>query len=113
MPQGGTLRLSLAENEGKGVVIRVSDSGVGIPEGAESKIFNPFFTTKERGTGLGLSIVHTVVKNHGGTISVVSNEGGGTTFVLTLPAPKGMLGCFGAVGPVPVSAGGIIEAEGA
>lgn len=113
MPQGGTLRLSLAENEGKGVVIRVSDSGVGIPEGAESKIFNPFFTTKERGTGLGLSIVHTVVKNHGGTISVVSNEGGGTTFILTLPAPKGTLGCFGAVGPVPGSAGGIIEPEGA
>jgi len=106
MPRGGILRVSLALDEGKGAVIRVSDSGVGIPEGAQSKIFNPFFTTKERGTGLGLSIVHTVVKNHGGSIGVLGNEGGGTTFILTLPAPKGTLGCFGAVGPVPMSVAG-------
>jgi signal transduction histidine kinase len=101
MPGGGTLRLSLTQRENEDVVIRVGDTGVGIPQGVGSKIFDPFFTTKEQGTGLGLSIVHTVVKNHGGTISVLSNDGGGTTFILTFPLPRGTLGCFGAVGPAP------------
>jgi len=101
MPRGGTLRVSLTQKENRDVIVRVSDTGVGIPSGAESKIFDPFFTMKERGTGLGLSIVHSVVKNHGGTISVVNNDGGGTTFVLTLPFPRGARGCFGAVGPAP------------
>ena len=45
-------------------------------------------------------IVYSVVKNHGGTISVASNNGEGTTFTLTLPFPKAIMGCFGAVGPV-------------
>ena len=100
MPEGGTLRIVLAHREDTDVIIRISDTGVGIPPGQESKIFDPFFSTKEQGTGLGLSIVHSVVKNHGGTISVMNNDGGGTTFALTFPLPKGILGCFGAVGPV-------------
>ncbi len=99
MPFGGKLGISLGQNEYREAVIRISDTGVGIPPGAESKIFDPFFTTKERGTGLGLSIVHRVAKNHGGAITAVNNDGGGTTFILTIPAPKGTLGCFGAVGP--------------
>ncbi|MCX5908057.1 MAG: ATP-binding protein [Deltaproteobacteria bacterium] len=99
MPLGGKMVISLIQNGSQGVVIRVSDTGVGLPKGAESKIFDPFFTTKERGTGLGLSIVYRVARNHGGTISAVSNQGGGTTFVLILPHPKGMLGCFGPIGP--------------
>jgi signal transduction histidine kinase len=77
----------------------VNDDGPGVAEDVRGKIFDPFFTTKEQGTGLGLSIVHSVVKNHGGSISVMDNDGGGTTFVLTLPVPKGILGCFGALGP--------------
>jgi signal transduction histidine kinase len=100
MPRGGTLRIVLTRKENTDVTIRISDTGVGIPSGQESKIFDPFFTTKEQGTGLGLSIVHSVVKNHGGTISVMNNDGKGTTFILTLPVPKGIMGCFGAVGPV-------------
>jgi len=99
MPQGGTLRIVLTCKENTNAVIRISDTGVGIPQGQESKIFDPFFTTKEQGTGLGLSIVHSVAKSHGGTISLMNNEGGGTTFVLTLPLRKGIMGCFGAVGP--------------
>jgi signal transduction histidine kinase len=101
MPRGGTLRLSLTQKENNDVIIRVSDTGVGIPHGVESKIFDPFFTTKDQGTGLGLSIAHAIIKNHGGSISVLGNDGGGTTFLLTLPLPRGTLGCFGAVGPAP------------
>jgi two-component system sensor histidine kinase HydH len=100
MPQGGTLRIILNQKDNKDVTIRLSDTGGGIPPGTESKIFDPFFTTKDGGTGLGLSIVHSVVKNHGGTISVTSNNGEGTTFTLTLPFPKAIRGCFGAAGPV-------------
>jgi len=103
MPTGGALKVSLMPDQGGGVIIRIRDTGVGIPPGAEAKIFDPFFTTKERGTGLGLSIVYRVVKNHGGTISVERNDGKGTTFILTLPLPKGRLGCFGAVGPAPAA----------
>jgi signal transduction histidine kinase len=100
MPGGGTLRISLIRKDNQDVTIRIGDTGKGIPAGVESKIFDPFFTTKEKGTGLGLSIVHSVVKNHGGTISVTGNHGEGTTFTLDLPFPKAIMGCFGAVGPV-------------
>jgi len=101
MPGGGTLRIHLTRKEEGNVIIRVSDSGEGIPAGMESKIFDPFFTTKEQGTGLGLTIVHTVVKNHGGTISVANNDGGGATFTISLPVRNGMQGCFGAAAPMP------------
>ncbi|MDI6753997.1 MAG: ATP-binding protein [Thermodesulfobacteriota bacterium] len=101
MPQGGTMCITLTQKENKDVIIQVTDTGVGIPPGNESKIFDPFFTTKEQGTGLGLSIAHKVFKNHGGTLSMANNEGGGTTFIITLPWPTGMMGCFGAVGPAP------------
>jgi signal transduction histidine kinase len=90
----------LTQKDNRDVTIRLSDTGGGISPELESKIFDPFFTTKQKGTGLGLSIVHSVVKNHGGTISVISNNGGGTTFILTLPFPKAIMGCFGSVGPV-------------
>ena len=89
MPRGGEMQIGLSETENQEVEIRVSDTGMGVPKGAELKIFDPFFTTKERGTGLGLSIVYRIVKNHGGTIAVKNNTGGGTTFVLTLPVSRG------------------------
>jgi signal transduction histidine kinase len=101
MPNGGRLKISLSQNQGEEAVIRISDTGMGIPAGAEAKIFDPFFTTKERGTGLGLAIVYRVVKNHGGAIVVERNDGRGTTFILTLPPPKGILESFEAAGPAP------------
>lgn len=76
------------ERLGKVVVIRVSDNGTGIPTGLQPKIFQPFFTTKPtgEGTGLGLSLAYDIVtKGHGGTLSVESREGEGTTFSITLP----------------------------
>jgi signal transduction histidine kinase len=69
------------------VIIRISDDGPGIPPEILPRIFDPFFTTKEvgQGSGLGLSIVHGIVERHGGTISVDSEVGRGTTFTVTLP----------------------------
>lgn len=73
---------------GDWVEIRIGDSGTGIPEEIRSKIFHPFFTTKEvgRGTGQGLAIAHSViVEKHGGTIAFETEMGRGTTFILRLP----------------------------
>ncbi|GAB4001720.1 hypothetical protein GCM10028807_58570 [Spirosoma daeguense] len=73
----------------KRAVITVHDNGTGMPEAVQQKIFQPFFTTKPtgEGTGLGLSLSYDIVtKGHNGTINVVSKEGEGTTFTITLPA---------------------------
>jgi C4-dicarboxylate-specific signal transduction histidine kinase len=70
-----------------GVDIEFADTGHGIPPGLERRIFDPFFTTKEvgKGTGLGLSITYGIVKEHGGTISVVSRPDEGATLLIRLP----------------------------
>ena len=70
-------------------VVRVIDNGIGIPDAVRQKIFQPFFTTKPtgEGTGLGLSLAYDIVtKGHNGTLAVESQEGKGTTFIITLPA---------------------------
>jgi signal transduction histidine kinase len=66
-------------------MIRVKDNGPGIPAGLQEKVFEPFFSTKEEGTGLGLSIAVRIVEQHEGELSLASEEGQGTTFVITLP----------------------------
>jgi signal transduction histidine kinase len=73
--------------DGGEVVISVSDTGRGIPEGIRTRIFDPFFTTKEvgKGTGQGLSIAHNVIKAHGGKLEFVTEIGKGTTFFVRLP----------------------------
>jgi C4-dicarboxylate-specific signal transduction histidine kinase len=70
--------------------VAFADSGYGIPAGLERRIFDPFFTTKEvgKGTGLGLSIAYGIIKEHGGTISVVSTPGEGATFFIHLPLAR-------------------------
>jgi len=83
MPGGGTLTVR-AEEDGE-VTLAVSDTGGGIPADALEKVFEPFFTSKDRGTGLGLAIVFGIVQRHRGTIRVQSAVGAGTTFTLTLP----------------------------
>src|SRR6266850_2334331 len=77
------------------VEVAFADTGHGIPPGLERRVFDPFFTTKEvgKGTGLGLSITYGIVKEHGGTISVVSRPDEGTTFLIRLPlAPANIEG---------------------
>jgi nitrogen fixation/metabolism regulation signal transduction histidine kinase len=73
--------------EGETVQIMISDTGPGIPSSNIQRIFDPFFTTKleKGGTGLGLSIASRIVKEHGGKIDVLSEEGKGTTFTILLP----------------------------
>jgi len=80
------IRIS-ASVDSEAVELAFADTGHGIPTGLERRIFDPFFTTKDigKGTGLGLSITYGIIKEHGGTISVVSPPGGGATFVIHLP----------------------------
>lgn len=66
--------------------VEITDNGGGIPKEKISRIFIPFYTTKESGSGLGLAFVHRIVRDHGGDISVTSKMGKGTTFIITLPA---------------------------
>lgn len=68
------------------VEVQVTDTGEGIPQDQQQNIFIPFFTTKQKGTGLGLAISQRIIKSHGGSISVQSRVGEGTTFLFRLPA---------------------------
>jgi signal transduction histidine kinase len=73
------------ENGGRQAVVRIRDNGAGIPPDKLDRIFNPFFTTKEKGTGLGMAIAKKIVEAHTGTIEAESTVGGGTEFQVTLP----------------------------
>jgi signal transduction histidine kinase len=87
MPNGGELRVALESAADGQVQITVTDDGQGIPERDLQRIFEPFFTSKEAGTGngLGLMVVKGIVKDHGGSIEVKSEEGRGTEFQILLP----------------------------
>jgi two-component system NtrC family sensor kinase len=88
MPAGGTLSLR-SSDAGDAVRIEVSDTGKGLTPEECSRLFTPYYTTKQLGTGLGLAIVQSVVSDHHGTISVSSEEGHGTTFRIELPKRQG------------------------
>jgi len=86
MPKGGILTARTVKKEDK-VLTYIKDTGVGIPEEIKDKIFEAFFTTKQKvkGVGLGLSVCYGIIKDHGGEIRVESEEGKGTTFIISLP----------------------------
>lgn len=93
MPSGGIItigaeNLSSEAEGGRRVRITVEDQGVGISPDNLSRIFDPYFTTKEHGSGLGLATVYSIIKNHDGEIRVSSRPGEGTQFTITLPAAE-------------------------
>jgi len=92
MPQGGTLTLRTHVDpamRGKGVVVEVSDTGIGMDEATRRRCLEPFFTTKgTRGTGLGLAMVYGVAERHGATLDIDSEPGKGTTIRLSFAAAR-------------------------
>jgi signal transduction histidine kinase len=88
-PDGKPVRLSL-RREAKDAVLEISDHGIGIPAADQANLFKSFQrgsnVANVPGTGLGLTIVKRCVELHGGSISFISNEGEGTTFIARLPA---------------------------
>jgi hypothetical protein len=85
MKNGGFLRISV-ENEGDSVSLVVEDNGPGIPPELREKVFQLYFTTKERGSGIGLAMTFRAVQLHNGTVEFVSELGRGTTFRLKFPS---------------------------
>lgn len=88
LPEGGTITLRLLAQGKGGVVLEVSDNGIGMDSETLSRCMEPFFTSKgEQGSGLGLSMVHGVVQRHGGSMDVNSESGVGTTVRMCFPVP--------------------------
>jgi signal transduction histidine kinase len=85
MPEGGKLSVRTATSFGGTAVIHIEDTGGGIPEKQMRKIWNPFFTTKDKGSGLGLPIVKNIIEAHGGTVEIESRENHGTRVSMTIP----------------------------
>ena len=84
MPEGGKLTITAGRRDNF-LEVKVTDTGVGIPEETLGKIFDPLFTTKAKGIGLGLAVCKSVIDRHQGHIEVESEVGKGTTFTIKLP----------------------------
>ena len=84
MPDGGKLDVNIESIDGT-VKIYIVDAGKGMKQGVLQNIYDPFFTTKPSGTGVGLSVSLKIIEDHGGTIDAISEQGKGTTMLLTLP----------------------------
>ncbi len=89
MHEGGTLTISAFELEdesrGRYAELRIRDTGRGISSDIAERLFEPYFTTRNSGTGLGLAICKKTIEGYGGQISIESEEGRGTTVILSLP----------------------------
>jgi signal transduction histidine kinase len=92
MARGGSIMIEERQETHPGIgaaaVVRVADSGPGIPPHLLGKVFQPFFSTKEQGTGLGLSIAQRIISEHSGRLEAASGKGGGAVFTMMLPAKE-------------------------
>jgi len=88
MPDGGDIQISITAEDGL-VRIQFLDEGQGISEEVNTKIWDPFFTTKEKGTGLGLGIVKNIVEAHNGAVRIENRPDKGIVVTVELPVKKG------------------------
>jgi two-component system sensor histidine kinase HydH len=88
MPDGGAITVELADRQDT-LTIVFSDEGKGIPDDILQKIWQPFFTTKDKGSGLGLPVVRKIVEGHGGTVRIENGALKGVQVTVTLPVGKG------------------------
>ncbi|MDK2956468.1 MAG: hypothetical protein PWQ57_1964 [Desulfovibrionales bacterium] len=92
MTGGGEVRIveemGVVEPQGEVAILRISDTGPGIPDEIREEVFQPFFSTKEEGTGLGLAISKRIMEEHGGWLHLTRAEGGGAAFVLAIPTKE-------------------------
>jgi signal transduction histidine kinase len=86
-PTRRTISITTATTDDGGVEVHIYDRGTGLPASREHKVFQPLFTTKKRGIGLGLSICTSIVKLHGGTLSLQNNVREGACAIFRLPPP--------------------------
>jgi signal transduction histidine kinase len=88
--RGGNIVIKISSEDGGRARVEITDTGKGIAPEDISRVFEPYYSTKDTGTGLGLAIVRKAIEDHGGTVSVRSKQGGGTTFTIILPTqPEG------------------------
>jgi len=93
MPEGGKLEISVAVDQAqKEVLLRIIDTGCGIPQEDISQLFEPYFTKRRGGVGLGLSVVYNIIAKHRGRIEVESELSQGSTFTIHLPLTKALSG---------------------
>jgi signal transduction histidine kinase len=83
---GGELTIKSRLNPDGWLLVTISDTGVGLPEGGTEEIFDPFHSTKPQGTGMGLTITRSIVESYGGRVWATNNHGAGATFHLILPS---------------------------
>ncbi len=109
MPEGGNIEITarnVSVSQGRFIKISVTDTGTGISPENLNRIFDPYFTTKKDGSGLGLATAYSIIKHHGGSISVESTPGSGTTFQILMPASDRSAGVAREEEVSPASAGG-------
>jgi signal transduction histidine kinase len=81
----GALTITARPNSQGQIIVSISDTGIGLPQGSTEQIFDAFHTTKPEGTGMGLAITRSIVESHGGRVWATANQGAGATFHFTLP----------------------------
>jgi signal transduction histidine kinase len=85
MPDGGRIDVGVRTENGR-VLVEIADEGQGVPQELLDKIWDPFFTTKDKGTGLGLGIVRNIIESHGGGVRIANREPRGARVTIELPA---------------------------